>query len=224
MSNQNTWAIIANASQIDKAWMLPYLSDYQLIVCDGAYDYVKNWNISIDTILGDFDSTQYPTHTSHFVHTPDQNKTDLHKAIDYADKQGATQIIIFNALGNQMSHTLHNLRLLKRLHSPKRSLCMLHTMHDPNTTFPSSSIESIQYLHDTTTVLEGPIEASISLFGFPQCIASSYGLVWDLDQTTLEFSEYDSSRNRLATTNAALTIQGEGLLMMDTHIQTLLTY
>jgi|GEM_PF-2284536 len=224
MTNQNKWAIIANANQTDQAWMLSYLKDLNIIACDGAYDYVKTWGVTIDTILGDFDSTQHPTHSPRFVHTPDQNKTDLHKAIEYADKQGATEIIIFNALGNAMSHTLHNLRLLKRLYNPNRSLLMLHAIEETNDQYPSSGIESIQYIYNKTILLQGQINRSLSVFGLPNCIASSQGLTWNLNHTHLLFSDNDSSRNRLKQPNAALTIQGDGLIMMDTKITIQLSY
>ena len=221
------WCIIANAYQKDLEWMRPFLDHKKIIVCDGAYDAIKTWDIAIDTLLGDFDSIHKSMHSPsspQWVHVPDQNKTDLHKAIDYADQQGADDILILNALGNEMSHTLHNLRLLKRLHNPSRSLRLLHTVHDANSRFPSSGIESIQYLSDTTIALQGSVNAAISLFGFPECIASSWGLMWDLNQSKLIFADQDSARNRLGKPRAVLTIQKDSLLMMDASIHIQLSY
>jgi thiamine pyrophosphokinase len=223
----SNWCIIANAYQKDLEWMRPFLDHKKIIVCDGAYDAIKTWDIAIDTILGDFDSihpTMHSPSSPQWVHAPDQTKTDLHKAIDYADSQGAQDILILNALGNEMSHTLHNLRLLKRLHSPSRSLCMLHAVHDSNSRFASSGIESIQYFSDTTITLQGSVSAAISLFGFPECTASSSGLMWDLSQSKLTFADQDSARNRLAKPSAVLSIQKDAILMMDASIQIQVSY
>jgi thiamine pyrophosphokinase len=227
----SNWCIIANAYQKDLEWMRPFLDHKKIIVCDGAYDVIKDaiktWDITLDILLGDFDSIHninYSPSLPQWVHVPDQNKTDLHKAIDYADSQGANDILILNALGNEMSHTLHNLRLLKRLHSPSRSLRLLHAVHDSNSRFPSSGIESIQYLSDTTITLQGSVNAAISLFGFPECVASSSGLMWDLNQSKLTFADQDSARNRLAERSVVLTIQKDAVLMMDASVQIQLSY
>lgn len=224
MNKHNNWAIIANAAQPDLVWMQPYLQQHTIIVCDGAYDAVKDWDITIDTILGDFDSTNQPIHSPRFVHTPDQNKTDLQKAIEYADQHGATSIRIFNALGNEMSHTLHNLRLLKRLYKPSRPMVMLHPFQDHNQQQPSNGIETVQYLTNQTLLLQGQPDAQLSLFGFPECTASSHGLAWDLEKTSLVFADLDSSRNRLTSSHAIITIKNDALLMMHADISIQLSY
>ncbi len=217
--NPSQWCIVANALQKDLEWMIPYLYHQKIIVCDGAYDAIQSWGISIDAIIGDFDSTSHSKLLKNWFHTPDQNKTDLHKAILHADQQGATEIIILNALGNAMSHTLHNLRLLKRLHNPSRSLQLLHAIEDTHSQFPSSGIESIQYVSNATLQLQGAVNASVSLFGFPIGIANSFGLEWDLYDSTLSFEAHDSARNRLAQPSATLSIQNDAILMMDASIQ-----
>lgn len=218
------WTIIANATHTDLEWMLTYLNNTHIIVCDGAYDAIKNWGIAIDTILGDFDSTTYPMHSPRFVHIEDQNKTDLQKAIEYADKQNANSITILNGLGNAMDHTLHNMLLLKRLYQPHRPIQLLHPIHDINKTYPCSGIQYLQYFHNESILLEGEINSSLSLFGFPECIASSQGLTWELERTPLAFATLDSSRNRLANPTAVVTVQHDAILMMDAAIRIILNY
>lgn len=102
-----------------------------VIVLDGAIDRVLELNIKIDALLGDFDridphnsnleKIQFPVEV---VHTPDQNKTDLEKAIDFLIEKGFPAANIIWATGWRADHTLANLSILIK-YTNKIKLVML---------------------------------------------------------------------------------------------------
>lgn len=65
-----------------------------VVVLDGAVNRVLDLGIKFDVLLGDFDRME--NNEQHFnqqadievIHTPDQNKTDLEKAIEFLIERG----------------------------------------------------------------------------------------------------------------------------------------
>ena len=97
----------------------PNLSGYKLIACtDGAFHYLKELDFPLDKldfISGDFDSFNLETfrqpqlHSSEIIETPDQNKTDFHKAIEIILEKGFENIDVYGASGGEQDHFLGNL-------------------------------------------------------------------------------------------------------------------
>ncbi|UBM57856.1 thiamine diphosphokinase [Marinilongibacter aquaticus] len=95
-----------------------------VLVLDEAVNRVLDLGIKIDVLLGDFDSgdldlseierQQYPLK---IVHTPDQEKTDLEKGIEYLIEEGFPAVNIIWASGRRMDHTLANLLNLVKYNS-----------------------------------------------------------------------------------------------------------
>lgn len=91
------------------------------LVLDGAMQYVRQYNILPDIWLGDFDHNlnthafllEYPN--LKLVHTPDQNYTDLEKALAWLQEQGFQQVHILWATGKRLDHTLNNVASIARL-------------------------------------------------------------------------------------------------------------
>lgn len=95
---------------------IPNLSDYELIACtDGAFHYLKKLGFpfgKLDFISGDFDS-----HTGNdenideekFIFTPDQDKTDFHKALEILIEKNIENIDVYGASGGEQDHFLGNL-------------------------------------------------------------------------------------------------------------------
>lgn len=116
---------------------LPDLSGYDLIACsDGAFHYLKEKNFPLEKlsfISGDFDSHCHSelevyteqsrseesetlrqaqrdkTYKFEIIETPDQNKTDFHKALEIIFEKGFENIDIFGASGGEQDHFLGNL-------------------------------------------------------------------------------------------------------------------
>lgn len=95
---------------------IPDLSYYDLIACtDGAFHYLKKLNFpleKLDFISGDFDShtgKDEDIYEGKFIFTPDQNKTDFHKALEIILGKGVENVDIFGGSGGEQDHFLGNL-------------------------------------------------------------------------------------------------------------------
>ncbi len=86
-----------------------------VVVLDGAINRVKDLGIKIDVLLGDFDShnhamelvkDQMPVEV---IYAPDQNKTDLHKGIEFLISKKYTHVNIVWATGKRADHSLSNM-------------------------------------------------------------------------------------------------------------------
>ena len=86
-----------------------------VVVLDNAIDRVLQLDIKVDVLLGDFDGDfdpeiykekQYPLE---IVYTPNQEKTDLEKALDYLVEKGHKAVNIVWATGKRADHTLANI-------------------------------------------------------------------------------------------------------------------
>lgn len=104
----------------DSPKTIPNLSGYDLIACtDGAFHYLKELNFPLDKldfISGDFDShindeeiLQSKVHGFEIIETPDQNKTDFHKALELILEKGFDNIDVFGGSGGEQDHFLGNL-------------------------------------------------------------------------------------------------------------------
>ncbi len=86
------------------------------IAADGAANKLSAMSIAADVTLGDFDSLDpstagaLPGHS--LVAAPDQNASDLEKAIQFALARGASGIIIAGYAGGRVDHTLVSFALL----------------------------------------------------------------------------------------------------------------
>lgn len=99
----------------------PNFSDYNLIACtDGAFHYLKKMKFPLDQldfISGDFDSHKIEEEIIHqsgiynfkIIETPDQNKTDFHKALEIIIEKGFENVDVFGASGGEQDHFLGNL-------------------------------------------------------------------------------------------------------------------
>lgn len=89
-----------------------------VLVLDGAIKRVLELGIKFDGWLGDFDGEVNPGNLKdHYgnieiVHTPDQNKTDLQKGIEYIAQKGFTDANIVWATGRRADHTFQNMATL----------------------------------------------------------------------------------------------------------------
>ncbi len=91
-----------------------------VVVLDSAIWRVLDLGIKVDVLLGDFDrdldlatirAQQYPLDV---VHTPDQDKTDLEKGIEYLIGRGYPAVNIIWATGRRADHSLTNMTNIVR--------------------------------------------------------------------------------------------------------------
>ena len=119
--DQEPALIIANGASCQPE-LLGQLLEWSplVVVLDSAIERVMHLDIKIDVLLGDFDhdfdpevykTKQYPLE---IVHTPDQNKTDLEKALDYLIERKIPSVNIVWATGKRADHTITNLTNIVR--------------------------------------------------------------------------------------------------------------
>jgi thiamine pyrophosphokinase len=120
-----------------------------VVVLDGAFDRVVALGTKIDVLLGDFDDfphdfeeikkSQYPIE---IVHTPDQEKTDLEKAIEYLIEKGHPAVNIVWATGRRADHTFANIaNLIKYKNDLKIKLIDDHSIVYPISPLPNIFIK-----------------------------------------------------------------------------------
>ncbi len=87
-----------------------------IVVCDGAYNRIKNLQITPDVVIGDFDSLKGVEHNLHtqYIHLKDQETTDLEKAINHLIEKGYTDINVIWASGKRLDHTINNFATLAK--------------------------------------------------------------------------------------------------------------
>lgn len=119
--DQEPALIIANGAACDKE-LLGQLLEWSplVVVLDSAIKRVNALGIKVDVLLGDFDDgfdahefvrSQQPVEV---VFTPDQEKTDLEKALDYLIERKIPAVNVIWATGRRTDHTLANLTNLAR--------------------------------------------------------------------------------------------------------------
>lgn len=89
------------------------LESYSIITCtDGSYTrYVNKFPLSVTYISGDLDSINSSNVTSSIkiIETPDQNKTDFHKALELLLKQNILEVDVYGGSGKESDHFIGNL-------------------------------------------------------------------------------------------------------------------
>ncbi|GAB4392943.1 MAG: thiamine diphosphokinase [Gammaproteobacteria bacterium] len=199
------YLIIADGDYQSPQLIKTLMLNKTVIALDGSYSRLKNLDIKPDIVLGDMDTLQVDlqelSKITKVIKLPDQNTTDLQKAIIYCDQHNAEQIDIVCALGGRVDHTLVNLRVLRKYYRKQRSI-ILHT-----------DTQQMQFVRDQKITIHGKIGDYCAIMAFPQGQFSSHGLKYDVINFPLEFGESESACNQLASTQALLNIQGDALLI-----------
>lgn len=92
-------------------------ADY-IIAADSGYDYLVEYGIEANYLIGDFDSIK---HNLDFVdnsiitkYPVEKNATDLQIAVEKSISLKSNEVIIFGGTGTRLDHTLANIFLLKK--------------------------------------------------------------------------------------------------------------
>jgi len=91
-----------------------------LLAADGGADHLARLGLRPAAVIGDLDSISRETRAwlgeEPLVERPDQDRTDLDKALEYAfDDLGVERLTVLAAVGGRLDHDLGNLGLLARL-------------------------------------------------------------------------------------------------------------
>lgn len=179
-----------------------------VLVLDGALKRVLELGIKVDVWLGDFDHSDeidlelinYPFEK---VHAPDQNFTDLEKALMYLEEKGYPAANIVWATGRRMDHTLNNFHALKRMQNRIKAVLI----DDYSVIYPLP--KQFKKWYPAGTAL------SIMPFGSAKNVCSS-GLKYELNQHDLELGIMTSSSNEAAADGfVEITYESGMLLLME---------
>ena len=96
------------------------VSAHPLLAADGGANHLARLGLKPTAVIGDLDSISPDTRAwlgeECMVDRPDQDRTDLDKALEYAfDELGVRNLTVLAALGGRTDHDLGNLGLLARL-------------------------------------------------------------------------------------------------------------
>ncbi|MGL2987768.1 thiamine diphosphokinase [Flavobacterium sp. RSSA_27] len=208
--DQEPALIIANGASCQPE-LLGQLLEWSplVVVLDSAIERVMHLDIKIDVLLGDFDrdfdpevykTKQYPLE---IVHTPDQNKTDLEKALDYLIERKMPAVNIVWATGKRADHTITNLTNIVRY----RDLIKIVILDDHSKIFLLPNKFEKWYTAGT------PI--SLIPIGVVKGIHSQ-NLVYPLANDTLTIGYRTGSSNAVATDGLVTIEHAEGdLLLME---------
>lgn len=176
-----------------------------VVVLDGAIHRVMDLNIKIDVLLGDFDRNEVPLSeiqsrqdALEIVYTPDQDKTDLEKAIDFLIEKGHNAVNIIWATGRRADHTIANITGIVRFMN-KITITMLDDYSVIYQLPPSPAVFTKWYSKGTPVSLipVGTVEG-----------LTTDNLVYNLYNESLDLGYRISSSNEVAT---------DGLIKIEYH-------
>jgi thiamine pyrophosphokinase len=121
MAKRKAALLVANAPLKWSPKLAAMASSAQLLLAaDGGANHLARLGLRPTAVIGDLDSISTATRAwlgeDRMVHRPEQDRTDLDKALEYAFEQiGVTESVVLAALGGRTDHDLANLGLLARL-------------------------------------------------------------------------------------------------------------
>lgn len=204
------WLIIGNGPLVPKELLVKFSENRIIMALDGAVVPCIKENIVPDIVLGDFDSIDVSAverlkekYKINFIYSPDQNSTDLEKGLRYVANFNPHSVYVCQATGLRLDHSIHNLRLLRRVYSVVKNVTLL------------TDFEKAYFIKNKTVIISAENPEPMALLAFPKAVISSKGLKFDMDQLLLEFAERESTSNFLRERSARITIKGEALLILS---------
>ena len=182
-----------------------------IIVLDGALDTVLSLGIHFDVLLGDFDNctieelSQKVPPKKEIKHTPNQDKTDLEKAIEFLIEKKYEAVNILWATGKRRDHYLNNIAIMARYWQQiKIVMCDNYSRIYPI----QSGFKKHFNKGDNLSLM--PLNTVKNI--------TTTNLVWNLNNQTLEFPYATSSSNKILESDFVNITFSEGfLLAMECH-------
>ncbi len=182
--------------------------DDLVIAADGGSRHCQTLEITPDVLIGDLDSTskdliqEWQTNGVLVIRHPNQkDQTDLELALLYAQAEGASEIIVYGAVGGRLDMTFGNLLLLAHpeLTSQITLICGGEEVHALR---PGESLVLQGAPGDIVSLLSlGPGESGIR----------TKGLEYPLENEDLDFGLTRGISNRMTAESAVIQLE-KGLL------------
>ncbi|MCS5711361.1 thiamine diphosphokinase [Candidatus Berkiella aquae] len=183
---------------------------YSLLVCtDGAAITLRQFDITPNIILGDFDSLgvdelSFPH--SELQRSDDQETTDFEKALQYCLRFPDKKILCLGTLGGSADHAIYNLSLVTR-YSDKLDLTLLN---------PTPEGHQWIFKLKANMRIYTPIKTIISFFPFHEATLNAPALEWPLTHTHITQLGSAAVRNRTTAEITDIECQGECLCFIST--------
>jgi thiamine pyrophosphokinase len=196
--------LILNSVLPPSSVLIPLVERNELIVCaDGGANRAREAGLAPHVILGDLDSLTEETKRSFpaatIIHRPDQEKTDLHKSLEFLEEKKITKLDVVGVDGRRFDHALSNLSVLERFSS--RLQIEIHTELGIGF-FLNAGGTGISKSFKVTP------QSDISLLSF----GGAHGIVtenlaWPLNDESLEWSIRDGTSNRATTEHVSISLK-----------------
>lgn len=206
--------IFANGEFCQTVNEINFADDDLVIAADGGSGHCQTLGIIPDVLIGDLDSTAKDLildweNAGVLVtrHPAQKDQTDLELALLHAQAEGASEIIVYGAVGGRLDMTFGNLLLLAHpeLTCPIRLIC---------------SGEEVQVLRPgESLVLQGEPGDIVSLLSLQQGESNitTKGLEYPLNNENLGFGFTRGISNLLASNKAVIQLESGLLAVIHTR-------
>ena len=198
--------ILANGEAPSRELFNFHYRHCKFFVCaDGGANTAANFNTKPDVIIGDLDSTRYATFrkfsTSQIFRIPEQNSTDLEKALHFCIQLGFADITVLGATGGRLDHALVNLSAIAKF-SDRASI------------FAYDNQGKFQVVKKKC-IIQLPIGTTLSLLPLTKCSGiTTTGLKWNLRNESLQLGIRESLSNVTTKKNIIVQVKSGILVMM----------
>jgi thiamine pyrophosphokinase len=177
-----------------------------LLAADGGANHLARIGLKPSAVIGDLDSIHDQTRAwlgeQTMVHRPDQDRTDLDKALSHAFFDvGLTSLNVLAALGGRIDHDLGNLGLLARLGLGER----------------------LVFVEEDRRVLAVAVEAELSsrpgeIWSFwtfdPSVLVTIEGVRWAVENAQLDAASRPSISNEATSDRVQILTTGGAVVVM----------
>ncbi len=178
-----------------------------LFACDGAGSRLIKQGVYPNLISGDLDSLDHSIVPAEIEikHTPDQNYTDLEKALNILIERKLFPCLITGTTGREIDHTINNINVILK-----------YSQNHPILFHDSAYTDKEKFGIFVFDSLIGNFEANtkISILPYPKATVSSKGLKWNLDKDTLSQDTKSSALNVVQISPIEITVHNGVVLVL----------
>ena len=184
--------------------------DTYILCADGGSNNISKYKLIPDTVIGDMDSIK-PSKLSEFrkknveiIKIKEQETTDFEKCLNYCIGKDFEQIYVFGGSSPRADHTLNNYSIMKR-YSTRLNITMIDDLFE--ILLVKNHIK-FNYKKD----------ALVSLLALPKATkVKTKGLLYPLNNETLEFGKREGTLNRTIAGTVSVTFDKGALLLFRKH-------
>jgi len=177
-----------------------------LLAADGGANHLARLGLKPTAVVGDLDSVSPETRAwlgeNCMVDRPDQDRTDLDKALEYAfDELGIRNLTVLAALGGRTDHDLGNLGLLARLAMGERLIF-------------EAADQTVLAITSETSLAANPGEAWSFWTFDPTVRVTVEGVRWPLENASIDAGNRPSISNEAVEDHIRVRATGGSVIVM----------